>query len=342
MSGLHVFTLLGVPVYISIWFVVIVAYWGLSAGDLASGLTWGAIITVSILVHEFGHAMVARHYGLQPRVLLHGWGGLCAHERAEKDRHDAFIIAAGPAAGLLLGAVAWGVRASGALTGLEPVRWLVVDHVFRTVVWVNIFWSLVNLLPLWPLDGGQLFRLGIVRWLGGARGERVAHWAGVAVGVGAAVAAKTLMNSTFIMVGGLFLAWMNYEQIRRGGVSGTVRPQYRYARSLFEQAQAAYDGANFREAARLCHQIRSLASLSDEIMLATWELLALSTAHTDEPELALRYADRARPGPAVHLARARAFVALGRLADARDELEAVTKVPSNLRAEAAELAALTA
>lgn len=340
MQGLHVFTLFGVPVFVSVWFVVIVVWWGMALGSATSALIWGVTVTFSILVHEFGHAMVARHYRLAPRIVLHGWGGLCAHDGAERDGQDALIMAAGPGAGLALGGLVWLFwRFGGPIVApsMSPAAFAVMYEAVHYLLYVNLIWSLVNLLPLWPLDGGQLYRLGLVRWLGGARGERIAHLTGVGVGVIAAAVGWNLLGSTFIAVGGLFLAYMNYQRLSDGGVSGPVRPRSTFAKGLLADAEAALAAGAWREAARLGHQIRSLTVLNDDVMRRTWEVLAVATARLGEPEEALGYARRAPDTPRVRLARARALLDLGRTEEARAEVSAIRRVPAAWRAEHARL-----
>src|SRR3954447_19313818 len=104
MSGFRAFTLANVPVWVSPWHVLFLVY--LAWGTGRPGLIFSVCVAFSVLVHEFGHALVAKIFRLSPQILLTGFGGLTGHERAQRDRDDALIIAAGPAASLLLWAVA--------------------------------------------------------------------------------------------------------------------------------------------------------------------------------------------------------------------------------------------
>ena len=222
MNGLHVFTLAGIPVFVSIWFVLVVGYLGFrSAGEPAEGVLWVACVAVSILVHEFGHGLVSRHFGLRPQILLHGWGGLCAHERADSDRDDVLIIAAGPAAGLALGGLVWIaeqiIQATSPALAYDPMLWLF----FRFMLFINIGWSLVNLLPLWPLDGGQLFRIGLLKMVRSpATAERVTHVTGLLVGATAALLAYFYFDSMFLVVLAGLLTYENLVRINASSASG--------------------------------------------------------------------------------------------------------------------------
>lgn len=111
------------------------------------------VIVVSILVHELGHAFVARRMGLGPvEIMLHGFGGLASFSKRPTNKQGFLVSIAGPLAGLTLGAIAWLI---------EPVMVKEGSHFLVAfgiglLIWINIFWSLFNLLPMYPLDGGQV------------------------------------------------------------------------------------------------------------------------------------------------------------------------------------------
>ena len=160
MNAIYLFTLRGIPVFVQPWFFLLLAFFAFGS-DLTSGLIFAVCVTFSLLVHEFGHATVAAYYQLQPAVILHGWGGLCAHQRAKRDLHDAFIVSAGPGAGFALGiaCILLQIVLPESFLSTRPL----VQFALFQLIFINIFWSLFNILPLWPLDGGQLFRLAGLR-----------------------------------------------------------------------------------------------------------------------------------------------------------------------------------
>jgi Zn-dependent protease len=168
------FSLIGFPVRIEASFVVLLALlgFGLSAHHIA---LWVAIGTVSILAHELGHALVAP----KATISLQGLGGLTQPRRATpfSRKEDALVSVAGPAAGLLLGAAvlaAWlTLRWDYDTTG----GWILAMSLFTTAGW-----SVFNLLPILPLDGGHL----LVAALPGAAAERQLKAARVSVAIAAA------------------------------------------------------------------------------------------------------------------------------------------------------------
>lgn len=107
------------------------------------------VIFGSVMVHELGHAFVARAYGLGPiAITLHGFGGLTSFSQAPKPRQGIWITLAGPFAGFALGIVA--------LIGSLFIDTPVVGRLLVTATTFNLFWSAFNLLPMYPLDGGQV------------------------------------------------------------------------------------------------------------------------------------------------------------------------------------------
>lgn len=116
------------------------------------GLWWAAALFGSILVHELGHALMARRLGLGPcGIVLHGFGGLTLHAPLRNPRQGLLVSFAGPGAGLLLGVVSLVALVGGAFGGTT-------GSVLSDLAWINLFWSLFNLLPMRPLDGGNLLQ----------------------------------------------------------------------------------------------------------------------------------------------------------------------------------------
>ncbi|MEM1297264.1 MAG: M50 family metallopeptidase, partial [Verrucomicrobiota bacterium] len=108
------------------------------------GLVGVPIVFLSILWHEFGHAFAFRKFGGNPRVRLHGFGGDASAEGFFSKRENIIITLAGPAAGLVVGFAALPVWLLVDLQN-EYVRWMVT-----LIVFINVIWSVVNLLPIYP------------------------------------------------------------------------------------------------------------------------------------------------------------------------------------------------
>lgn len=201
------FRILGIPVRIEPTFLVIAALLGFAAGSVRVLVTWVVVLTVSVLVHELGHAVMFRAYGQRPQIVLQGMGGLTWGSGPLTGSRDIVVSLAGPLAGIvLLGLPAMALDRS-ALELSET--W---DLVVRLTVYVNIAWSFVNLLPVLPLDGGNV-TASILRRSMGPRGQQVAHKVSIAV-AGAAALYAYRQGYPFGAMFAVFFVAYNYGALK--------------------------------------------------------------------------------------------------------------------------------
>jgi Zn-dependent protease len=207
------FPLFGVPVRVEWWFwlTTILLGGGASAHtpeDWTRVGVWAGVVFVSILVHELGHAFAGRHFGSPPSIRLLGFGGVTILPGVHFSRTQSIVVsAAGPAAGFALGLVVWVL--SRTLSDLPPLAAIAI----RDALYVNFFWTVINLLPIQPLDGGQ-----ILGQLLGPRRTRLVSSIGFTLAAALAVWCLTrgLVFSTMMLA---MLAYYNFRQERvEGGV----------------------------------------------------------------------------------------------------------------------------
>jgi stage IV sporulation protein FB len=154
------FKLLGTPVRIHPFFWLMTLVMGgalLNDPDWPVKLTlWVVAVFVSILLHEFGHVWMWRVFGVQASILLHGMGGLAIPEAGDAPRRWQRILVsfAGPAIQLAL----YALLLVGWLYRRELSEYPNVLFFLSVMTWINLVWALVNLLPIFPLDGGQVVR----------------------------------------------------------------------------------------------------------------------------------------------------------------------------------------
>lgn len=147
------FSLAGIPVSVrpTFWLVAGLLGYGLEGPELVAA--WVAIVFVSVLAHELGHAVTARAFGADVAITLTTMGGLTSwrapHGHLSPGRRAA-VAAAGSAVGIVLGLVVLGAYLAFDPAG-PTIRVLV-----NLIVWVNVGWGVLNWLPIRPLDGGHL------------------------------------------------------------------------------------------------------------------------------------------------------------------------------------------
>lgn len=123
---------------------------------------WVGIVFVSVLVHELGHALTYRAFGRRPTIKLIGLGGATAPDGgpALAWHKDLAMTLAGPFAGFLLFLVA--------LVGSRfvPPSWTVARAALEITYFANAWWTVLNLLPVPPLDGGRVSLIVLTRLFG--------------------------------------------------------------------------------------------------------------------------------------------------------------------------------
>lgn len=210
------FQIFGFPVAVHWVFWLITALLG-GAADASSPralqilLIWVAAVFVSILWHELGHAFVMRHFGeRRPQILLYGGGGLAMGNGFRTRREQILISVAGPGAGLALGFLAL-------LVGRAfPPQSIYTAVALRDLLYINFFWSLVNLLPIIPLDGGRISEAFLASK--GKLALRISLVSAVAV----ALYAFTQWGSVFTAVMFVVMAMDNWRTLNGRPTSGLM------------------------------------------------------------------------------------------------------------------------
>ncbi|MFO1093658.1 MAG: site-2 protease family protein [Planctomycetaceae bacterium] len=210
------FTLFGFPVRVTPWFWLTGVMLGFDLlqnreNGLLLLLMWLGVLFVSILVHELGHATIANLFGYPPSIVLYHFGGLAFYEPAYGyTTPKAILISfAGPAFGFVLGGAVYGLSQ---LVPPENVSY-VGRFALAQLFWVNIAWGLVNLLPVLPLDGGQITR-EVCLSASPYRGMTVTQW--ISIIVAGCVGAWFLVDGQ--RYNGLFfilLAVQNYRELQQ-------------------------------------------------------------------------------------------------------------------------------
>lgn len=158
---------------------------------------------LSILLHELGHAVVARNYGIPIRgVTLLMFGGITEFAHAPKTPRQEFMIsAAGPFVNFLLGLLCIGLGGLAKNLGMGDA----VSETLRYLVFINFMLAIFNIIPAFPLDGGKILRAGLWKGLKDyGKATRIAAQVGIGFSfLLMAWGAWLLMNGQYI--GGLWM-----------------------------------------------------------------------------------------------------------------------------------------
>ena len=217
-------------------------------------LAWVAVCFVSVLIHELGHALMAMSLGSSwASIRLYSGGGLCYSQGLSRWR-DVAVSAAGPLAGFVFGGLILAVNE------VAPPQSYVASVLFRYLMWVNFGWGIINLLPVLPLDGGNILR-GI---LGPSR-QRLTLWIGV---ITAGAVTAFMLNVTAYLTAMMF-GWMGYGCYQALSSTTDLKPLKPVKVEDLEpdalpRAWQALRSGDEHEAARLGHLALSAAKPGEE------------------------------------------------------------------------------
>ncbi len=278
-SGIHVGTISKIPIRFSLWFFVICGLLLMQGQTLIDGLLFVIALTVSILIHEFGHAIPAKMYKLSPSVLLHGLGGLCFHQPADSDNKDLIIVLSGPLLQIAAGGLMFGAMALNSAFGFtENVHLLGFGMSF---IYISVIWGLFNLLvPFYPLDGGQTMLLILRRFMPPSKARdwmlKISFTVAIPMVVGALYFGFWILGA-FIA----YMAWDNLNAIKDGRQLIQRGPgrakKSTFVTGMMKEMEASFMASDYPEAIRICHVIRAGSDpIPEKQMRRIWEVLLVA------------------------------------------------------------------
>jgi Zn-dependent protease len=207
---------LGIPVKVDVSFFVTALVLGLIQLKGPAPLAlWVGVVLAAVLVHELGHAVVGRMFGLSPSILLYGLGGVTSWTEARRlpPPRSIAVSLAGPIAGFLLAAL-W-LAAEYAVPAMAGPSFAGLKH---DLLWVTVGWGVLNMLPVLPLDGGNVVR-SAVEWIAGRPIDRLAYAFSIVVAAGLAALA-ILAREFFGAFLALYFGWSNVSALRERAREG--------------------------------------------------------------------------------------------------------------------------
>lgn len=180
-GAFRVGTALGIPIRIHFTFFLLLLWFGMGSASTGEGFLTGVVFILllfgCVVLHELGHAAMARRFGVETReIVLYPIGGVARLDRIPSGKAELLIALAGPAVNLILAGmlIAWLVvrqvqvsfSPEDLLAGSAPVVWQLLT--------ANLTLFFFNLVPAFPMDGGRILRAILSMYAGQEKATRIA------------------------------------------------------------------------------------------------------------------------------------------------------------------------
>lgn len=208
-GSLHLFRVAGIDVFLHwSWFVLAVIEIGSRKG-IYSSLAWNALeylaLFAIVLLHEFGHALACRQVGgTANRIMLWPLGGVAYVSPPLRPGAMLWSLAAGPLVNAVLMPLLYAaVQLTGSLGWAHSMP--NAYQFLGTIQFINMWLLIFNMMPVYPLDGGQILRSLLWYGLGRARSLVVATGLGIAGGLGFILLALWQRSEWLLLIAGYML-----------------------------------------------------------------------------------------------------------------------------------------
>jgi Zn-dependent protease len=245
------FRIAGIQVYLH-WTWVLIAYFEIvNRVNHYQSMTWNVIEYLAlfgiVLMHEFGHALACRQVGGQAnRIMLWPLGGVAFVQPPPRPGALLWSIAAGPLVNVVLVPITGMAFVLAHAAGLAD-QYPDFVHFLLSIAVINFVLLLINLLPIYPLDGGQILQALLWFLIGQARSLMVAGVLGLAGAAGVITLALVRFQDQWLALVAFFVAWQAWRGFRIGLKLQGLQP----ALELLNQALSAVRAERYDEAIEL-------------------------------------------------------------------------------------------
>ena len=225
------FRMFGIPVRVHpfFWLTSALMFWD---PDHPEHVILGAIaMFISVLVHELGHAAMFRHYGWQSDIVLYAMGGFATGAALPPWKYVR-CVAAGPLVGLIFWAVIYALYW---IIG-DYARWLFVDYpslsyLFLVLNFAGLIVNLMNLVPVVPLDGGQIMATLLPHYRGrGRTTTQLIHQISIATAGAIALWSAWCLNNGAAVIPDACFAWL---PVRHAALLSRLQPDPKFNMIFF-------------------------------------------------------------------------------------------------------------
>lgn len=211
--------LFGIPVYVH-WTFWLLPLWVILAqpGGLPAGFLLAVIFAMfgCVVLHEFGHILTARGFGIGTRdVTLYPIGGVASMERMTEKPSEEFVISlAGPMVNVVIAGLIGVTLGAASVWGVVTADEAVLTRFLETLMILNMWMAGFNLIPAFPLDGGRILRSGLAAFMPRLKATRIAVAIGSVCAVLMAMVGLLWLNSPMLAIIGLFVYIAGQQELR--------------------------------------------------------------------------------------------------------------------------------
>jgi Zn-dependent protease len=222
-GGFRIFRLFGINVFVHWTWLLVAVYEIQFRQSQYSSVLWNAAeylaLFMIVLMHEFGHSLACRSVGGEAnRILLWPLGGAAFVKPPQRPGATLWSIVAGPLVNVVLipvtCALAWRFH-SGPLSVPMPSEAPNLDKFLVALCLINVLLLVFNMLPVYPLDGGQILRSLMWFIIGPAKSLLVASMIGFGAAAVGLVLAAVVLRSPWLSIMAIFAAMQSWQAMKR-------------------------------------------------------------------------------------------------------------------------------
>ncbi len=247
--------LFGVPVRFHFTFILLLVFVAVNTlGDRQSGASYALSVLglfASVLLHELGHALVGRWYGIRTNeIVMFPIGGVSRLERPAKPFEELWIALAGPVVNLLIAFLLFGfLLYRNQIVGIKDLVDPTDANLLQRIAFGNLILAGFNLLPAFPMDGGRALRAILARFKSEDEATRIAAWAGRMLAI--SMGFYGLMAMQFMLVFVAFFVYLGAAQEGAAAMGRTLTHGIPVRRAMVTEFHTLPHGSSIRDAANL-------------------------------------------------------------------------------------------
>ncbi len=211
--NIYIGKLARIPLYLNITFLIVLLWvfisgisQGQSRSEALEGVALIVLLFACVLMHEYGHALTARRYGIETKhITLLPIGGIAEMERMpEKPIQELLVALAGPAVNIGIAVVlfVW-FKVSNTFPNLSEMSDIRQASLLFNLFAANLTLAVFNLIPAFPMDGGRVLRALLAMRMERAKATRVAAFIGQ--GLAVVFILLGLFYNVFLILIGIFI-----------------------------------------------------------------------------------------------------------------------------------------